>query len=363
MNTFAIVSGVAIDKGNESNQVQVTTQIIKVSNITGSSKAGKEGQKASSYWVVDRKGTTIFDAVQKFSQITNRKLYWSHNEVILFGQELVKSDGLNKYIDFFIRNPENRPTIWIMIAREKASRILHIPSELEKIPAYELAEIMKNQHSRSETVRVNIHNYLQKLPSKTTAQIIPLVGIETKNKEELRVVKELAVLKKDKYVGELNIKETHGLQWLLGNERTNAIVTINCPQGGGKVSMEIIQSQSKVIPTIAGNKLKIAIKISAQADITEQTCSEQFFSPKGWDLLQKSLADIIRSDVMASINKGKELNADVFAFGDSFHGKYRQKWAVYERKWDQLFPDLDVTVTTKAELRFHGLNVKPPRSG
>ncbi|KRE34628.1 hypothetical protein ASG81_22795 [Paenibacillus sp. Soil522] len=363
LNTFAIVSGVAVDKVTDSKEVQVTAQVIKVGNMAGGGKeSGGASSKEPAYWVVHRKGRTIFDAVQKFSQISNRRLYWSHNEIIIIGQELVKSDGLNKYIDFFVRNPENRPTTWIIISRGKASKILNVPTELEQVTAHELAEVLNRQHSRITAVRMNIHQYLEKLPSKTTAQVIPLVSIETQNNEKLLVVKELAVVKKDKYVGELNSKESRGFQWILGREMRKAIVTVTCPHGGGNVSMEIINSQSKTIPTMARKQLKVAIQISAEADITEQTCSEPFFNPKGWDSLQKALVNVVRSDVLAAVKKGKELNADVFAFGDSFHAKYGRKWGLYERKWDQLYPKLDITVTTETKLRFHGLNVRPLRS-
>lgn len=362
LNTIAIVSGVAVDKITDSKKVRVTAQVVKVGNMTGGGKVGGGSSKERAYWVVHSEGRTIFDAVQKFSQITNRRLYWPHNEVIIFGQDLVKSEGLNEYIDFFVRNPENRPATWIMISRGKASEIFNVTTELEQVTAHELAEVINRQHFRNTSVPINIHQYLKVLPSKTTAQIIPLVDIKIQKNKKILDVKELAVLKKDKYVGELNRKESSGFKWILGKEKRNAIVTVNCPHGGGEVSMEIIQSQSKTIPTMEGIQLKVAIQISAEADITEQTCPEPFFNPEGWESLQEALVDAIRSDVLAAINKAKKLNADVFAFGESFHGKYSKKWRKNEQKWDQLYPKLDVKVTVKTKLRFHGMNVRPLRS-
>jgi spore germination protein KC len=61
-----------------------------------------------------------------------------------------------------------------------------------------------------------------------------------------------------------------------------------------------------------------------------------------------------------AITKVKELNSDIFGFGDAVHQRYRDEWKELEANWDEIFPDIEVEVTVESKLRRSGRITSPP---
>jgi spore germination protein KC len=68
--------------------------------------------------------------------------------------------------------------------------------------------------------------------------------------------------------------------------------------------------------------------------------------------MERELSDSIRDDIEASLRKAqKELKTDIFGFGFSFYRKYPKLWhKEYEQKWEDIFPELPVTVHVDAKV-------------
>lgn len=356
LDTLAIVMGIAFDKTENPTKTQLTVQIVKPGELKSGNKAGGGGGKA--YLNVKNTGETVFSTIRGFAHKFSQKLYFHHNQVLIFSRDIAK-EGVQKYIDFFLRNHETRLRVWVLVAKDKASDILDVTPQLKKIPAMDITDLLENQAVTSQTSQVRLQQFMSRLMSKTTAPIAPLIEVSgDEGNEKTAVVSGTAVFKKDKLAGQLDNTETRGLLWVTG-EVKSGIIDVDCPSGDGKVSLEIIRADSKITPEIEDGKIHIKVKIKEEGILGSQSCPENFAEPAAIAALEKKKAAAIRSEVQAALKKARELNTDVFGFGDRVHQRYPRLWKEFETRWDETFPNIEVTVAVEAKLRRMGRITKP----
>ncbi|WP_040197214.1 Ger(x)C family spore germination protein [Candidatus Soleaferrea massiliensis] len=345
LNDYAVVVGVGIDKA-ESGNVLLTAQIAKPSALAKDSKGGGSQEKA--YWNITNEAETIFSTVRSYTHESPRKLYFQHNKVLIFSRE-VAEEGVQKYIDFFVRDNETRIITWVLVAdKDKPSDILDIERGLEKVPAINIDKLVEAQQYNAETYSMKLLPFLQRLMSKTTAPVAPLIEISGEGEEQKIVISGSAVFKKGKLVGQLNKTETRGLLWVDG-EVKSGIIVVECPDGEGKVDLEIMEASSTVTPEIKDGNISIKIEIKEQSNLGSQSCAENLATSEILKLGEKN-ASAIRNEITASVEKAQKLNADVFGFGEAVQRKYPGQWKELESKWDDIFPNIQVEIEVDAEL-------------
>ncbi|MNC78447.1 hypothetical protein D3C75_1306600 [compost metagenome] len=53
------------------------------------------------------------------------------------------------------------------------------------------------------------------------------------------------------------------------------------------------------------------------------------------------------------------MKADIFGFAKEFHRKYPRQWGVVKERWDEVFPQVKVTVDIEVNIRRPGLITVP----
>ena len=344
--TFSILMGMGIDKAEELGKIQLTAQIVKPGDLKS-----EGGSDAKAYFTVQAIGDTVFDTVRNFTKETNRKIYLPHSQVLIFGRDIA-TEGVQKYTDFFVRDHETRLRTHVLVARGEAGKILDVESKLEKVPAVGISHLLKAQNATSEAIEVDLKQFICRLMSKTTAPIAPLIEISGEGEKETLRIPGIAVFKQDKLAGELTGGEARGLLWVIG-EIKSGIIIIDCPSGEDKISMEIIRASSKVIPKIIDDQIYITVKIEEEGHIGDQECPDKLSLPDIKELEQKK-ASVIRSEVLASLEKAQKLNTDIFGFGEAVHQKYPKQWDDLEKRWDDVFPEIEVEILVDARVRRSG---------
>jgi len=353
---LAIVVGVGLDKVEDeevTDKLELTAQIVKTSEMKSGNKGGGNSE---AYWNAKNTGNSIFATIRGFTHQASRKLYWPHNQVIIFGRDLAKK-GIQEYLDFFVRDQETRLGVWILVADDKASEILEVRPSLEKTPAISLDHLLEAQVATSQTSAIKLNEFVNRLLSKTTAPIAAMVKISSQGSEKSLLVTGTAVFKADKLIGELNITETLGLLWII-NEVKSGIIDVECPESNGKVSLEIIRAKSKVTPEIIENKVHFKVEIEEESNIGSQSCSDNLEHLDAIEKLEEAQIAAIESEVRAALSKAKRLNADVFGFGDILHQKLPSEWKEMESMWDEVFPTIEVEVSVDTNVRRSGSSRK-----
>ncbi len=356
---LAIVLGVGIDNVEDTDEVQVTAQVIKTAEMKSSSSeeggpggSGGGSSGAGAYWNVRNTGESMFAIFRDFTHKANRKLYFPHNEVLIFGRSLAEQ-GVQEHLDFFVRDQETRLGVFVLVAEEKASEIFNVQPKLEKVPSINIADLMEAQTATSQTSIIRLNQFINRLLSQTTAPIAPIIQIRGKGDDKELLVTGTAIFLKDKLVGQLNKEETRGLLWVI-DEVKSGIIDVNCPDCECKVNLEIIRAQSKISSEIIEDTPYIKINIEEEGNIASQSCTANLVSPDAVTALEEEASEAIKDEIEAALVKSQKLNADIFGFGEAIHQKHPREWQEMKGNWDDIFPDLVVEIIVEAKLRRSG---------
>ncbi|MFL0252682.1 Ger(x)C family spore germination protein [Clostridium neuense] len=357
LNKIAIVMGVGVDKGKQPDEVETTVQIAKVAGSKGMSKSGGSPGGGVDYLNLKETGQSISEAVKAFNRKLNRQLFFSHNQIVVFGDGAA-ANGIERYMDFFLRHRETRLLVWILVAKGPASEILNMEPAIESTPAISIGELVKNEQNVSQIPAVTLKDFAARLMSKTTAPVAPMVQRSKKDDKGLLYLSETAVFKKDKMIGTLNKQETRGLLWGIDKVR-NGVVVVSMENGRENVNVLTTHANSKIKAKIKAGIPYITIEIKQEGDLQEQTSSKDLSDPKAFASIERLEAEVIRKEVLAALRKSQELNADIFGFGDIIYKHYPNEWNKLEGEWNKVFKNIHVDVSVDARLRRTGRITKP----
>jgi len=360
LNKSAITAGIGFDIDPKTGEHLITYQTIIPSKVKSSSAGSSDEQTgggiAPAVNLDHLKGTTWLEALGNYGTQENRSVFFSHNQLDIMGKEVAKQ-GVYPVIEHAARITQSRPNNLLLIAQDKASDIMAARDGMDVIPAIGIANEVKQSAEFSKFPAVTRLEFANRLMSKTTAPILPIIGIfeetapEGKTFNKVRI-KGTAVFKWDKMVGELNEQESRGLLWVT-NKIKKGFVVIDAPDGSGKASLTITQAKSKIIPQLTDGKITINVVIEEQGDLIEYKGS------KDMDVIllkqfEERQDEAIQNEVMAALNKSLALNADVFGFGEAVHRKYKKEWQDISSRWDEIYLDIEVAIQVKTHINETG---------
>ncbi|OPJ58098.1 Ger(x)C family spore germination protein [Clostridium oryzae] len=355
LNKLAIVMGVGIDKSKNEEKVHVTVQVAKVAQFNRTSNSSGNSSN-SAYANLEQEGGTIVEALENFTRLLDRRLLYSHNQVIIFSKEAAEQ-GISDYIDFFLRNRDTRLLVWLLVSDQKPNEILSVPPILEAISGVKIGELIRSQQKISIIPSVDLREFVTNLMSKTTAPVVPIIRIQSKENQTTLFIEETAVFKKDKMIGALNKQETRGLLWATDKVKDGDVFI--SLENGKEASIQVTRSKSKIIPKIDSKGVNITVEIETEGDLQEQSSFEDLVNPKGFNRIEEIEEATIKEEVMRSVERAKQLNADIFGFGDALYKHYPQKWKSIEKNWDDIFQDINIQIKINAKLRRNGRITKP----
>lgn len=357
LNELGIVVGMGMDKID--NEYEVSVQIVDPGNVS-SKKGGTT--IAAPVTLHSAKGRTVAEAVRRLTGETSRKPYYAHVRIFLLSEEVARG-GIRDIMDFISRDHEFRTDFYIAVAKGvPAKQLLSVMSHLEKIPAnkiYNTLELAEKEWS--PVVGIKLHNLINCLVSQGRNLVltsIQFAGNREKGgtKEDIEGVVPLATLrigggaafKGDKLVGWLNEKESRGYAGLT-NKVQRTVVEVVCPDGG-RLAVNVIRSNTKIRGRV-NNESKVEVRIRTEADVSDVECKIDLTKNETIAYLQKKAGDVIKENVIASINKAKKLKSDIFGFGAAIHRRNPTYWNKVKDDWDSQFSDLKVEINVDVRIR------------
>ena len=352
LNKRAIVVGLGFDSSPREDKIRVSTQIVDPTNVkTPQTSGGGGGQP---FWVATSEGTTVFEAIRLMTSVSSRKLFFPHNQVIIFGEDLAKK-GIKDYLDMLMRDYEFRETNWIVIAKGKAQDMLATKTRINNISAFFIRDLIDEQRFNSYVATINIKDLARKITSKSTAPIASYIHLEDTGQEKRLKLSQTAVFDNNmKMVGTLSHRESRGLLWVLGEVKSGIIVVKN-PTGKGNYSLEILGAKSKIVPEFRDGKPRITVRIKENSNLGETSCPEDLIKPEVWKLMASLQNEVIRQEILIALKKARLLKADIFGFGEEFHKKYPRQWKEMEPNWQEIFPSLEVDISVESIVRRPGV--------
>jgi spore germination protein KC len=358
LDDLSILSGVGIDEGTE-DKYAVTMQVILHRELKIQSQTGKRGeQKPTQNILVE--GDSLIEVNRNLTLQSGRVGYWSHVKVIVIGEALAEA-GIENIIDIIERDPEIRQQTYLLVAKGTASEILAAESiDLEIVQAYNISDMVEKTTNNANVVAVDIHDYLLQTSTEVSAGY--MTGIEKisettdANANNIQLT-DTGIFKENKLIGWFNEDETRGLLWTLG-EVNEAIEKINYPTSDDTVFFKILDSNSSIEVAFTEDNSeieKIVVSVEVEANIAESNKKVDLTKAEEFTQLETKASESIAEKIRQSIDKGQDLNADVFGFSNAIN---RSNPSIYKEivpYYDAIFPAIPIEINVEVAIERTGL--------
>ncbi|MFW5787333.1 MAG: Ger(x)C family spore germination protein, partial [Halanaerobiales bacterium] len=327
---LTFIKGIAIDPAEEKDRIKFSVQIVKPG---GGSQGQTPGEIASE--LISSTGYTVYEANRNLIKQIGRSPFYGHNEVVIINEKLARQ-GINPFLDIFLRNKEIRGRVVVAISKGDASNILNKTHYLDNITASGI-KIMLNGVSASGTIVASEiipleTNLLNKYRDPVTSAIELKPGGPPSEEESssdssssskegqsgdgknLIYASGGALFKGDKLVDFLTRKEARGYNWIFMPDNIRGPVVINTGENEltRRISIEIYRVNSDINPHYDGSNFSVDIDVKTEGFIIEEleqdltlTQDEQI------ENLNKKFAQVVNNEIYNALEKGRQHNADI----------------------------------------------------
>lgn len=368
INDIAVVTAMAMDEVND-GEIRLALQLA-LPRLLGPTAIGGGGteMEAKATWVVAEKGKNLMDALEKIQSKLPRRLFFSHNRVLVIGEKLARK-GVAPLLDSVSRGRQSRLDSYILFTKGEAMQIINFTPKFERVGA----EIIREEEKQGVMVNKTVGEFLNILldegiqPLASRIEVIPSIVPNAHNSQDKKQHRNLgtvgvAVFRKDKLAGWLNHQEGRGLLWLR-NELKTSLITINIPKekGSGHISIRVLKSTTKRKPTLQNGKIYMKVQIRSSGEVIENTSKLDLNDPKIISYIQHELENELKKSVQLTLNKvQKQFKSDIIGFGNSVFREYPTYWKdTLKARWDQEFPNVKVSIIPCVNVNQTGLNTKP----
>ncbi len=367
LDTLGIVTNTAIDLVDE--KVILTHEVIvPKSNVT----SGNTDEPTVQF--VQSSGETILDALRNATLIFDRKLFLSHNSVIILGEEFAKR-GIGDLINFYVSDNEPRESAFLVVAKDSnAYEVMGVNGGLNDTPGRYMVDLLENEKfnmkSRSFTLREYVRYFLEGenvvLSMVQQSEKLEINKEEEKPRKSVLDVTGGAVFHKDKLIGYYNGDEMKGFNFIV-DEYENGIVVFETPDElvadnkfiatrGKYTVVEVKNSKTKARVDLIDGKLHLTIDVNVEGIITEDTKGLNISNIKILEAVKLACSEQVKEYITMTMDKAqKEFQLDTFSIGNLVHIRYPDLWREISDKWQSVFSDLEYEVNVTTDLVRSGL--------
>lgn len=351
LETYSIVAGIAIDKGQNGYKYHVTLECVDMS-ATGGPTAGIEPQ------MLEEDGNAIFDAMRSTLRESDKKLYFNHCKVIIVSSELAK-EGIKPLLDWFQRDAEPRSTLAFLISKEKtAGEILRVTPQTGQITGFQISNSLTETASYYGGMpQVQLYQIYNILNAEGASVALPAIETKTVPSGQTVQFAGVAVFKGDRQVGWLDDEPAKYFVMAHGDANGGLLLTGEKPDAKDIV-LEILSVKTKKEPVISGDAVSMRISVEMEAAFAEQNSEVDYLTKDGMDKIQGYAERTIRDgiqDVVESVQQ--QFDSDIFCFGNSIFLSDPGEWERLKPHWDDIFRKLKVEVEAKVVIRNAALGV------
>ncbi len=368
LNSIAIVMGLGLDLARPENDIpfeeghlHVTAQVVRTGSLNNgnSSSGGPSNTADAMYWNLTMEGDDLYPILRGSVQQSNRNLYISHNQVIVFGQDLAQ-EGVAPFMDYLFREREMRYNVLLAVSECPAGQLLEIAPSLESLPAQEIAKLLKIQARNAEAPTESLFDFAVDMKTGQKAAVLPLINAQKENDRETFYVDGCAVFKNWKMVGKLNASETRGFLWTSGDIESTVFTV---PVQNTRVSLGVTGKKGDmhvVVREEQGHEaLLVQFEVSADAVVGHMNGIYDFHQQDSLSKIQLACSKFIGMEIQQAIEKARALNSDLFGVSEYLERYHPSVWEKMEGDWDQYFAGITYEISVTSNVRRTGSLVDP----
>lgn len=317
------------------------------------SAIGKNATSEDLVYLIDETGNTIFEVLHKLSTRLQRPMHLKLLKVIVLTEGVAKDeksvqqiiDGLNR--DFIINK-----ALSMLVAKGSAKDLITAGLKSKRQAAIEgtLNSMLINKQQATMFTPISISDFIEDIDT-TNAAIVPLVI----SGEEDIIISGSALFKNYKLIGYIKPMENRAIA--LVNNRVNED-SVEVEYKGNSLALMITGSKTKKTLVSKEDNLKMKFDIELEGHIQSFSLDQDMSieTEEMLEALQDAAAQSVKKDVEDVIEKlQKEFNADAIQIAEYLRRFHPKLWKEIEKDWDKIFPDIDIEVNVKVDIRRRGL--------
>jgi spore germination protein KC len=348
-----ILEGMELHTGEPVYAMTVQLPLIKkVEGVNSGSEGGSinEGTKT---WEITQIGNSFISMNREMQSRTPLTLYYEHLQVIIISQEVAR-EGIEKIMDFFIRDPETRRRVKVFISTDDAKSILDVVPKVEDYSSLYLAKLPMSATKNSRVVHnADLGDIIKHIHGGRDF-VAPMVQV---TKDEIKTSGG-AAFRGDKMVGWVSELELEAIKFIRGIY-LGGVITVKSPdKERGRITLEITKAKSKITPEIKGDLPGFKVDINVEGDYAEEINIHTHgkITPEFLKKIEKECANEIERMCYAAIKKAQEdLKADVFQFDHILMTEKPAYWKTAGSQWNDIFPVAEVKINTEVKISLLGL--------
>ncbi len=339
VESLVMVSGFAIDKGQNGYKYHITYEFLDLSN-------DKMGSK-----LIESDGDSIFDCARKAVGKIGKKLYFSDCKLVVMSKEIA-SGGILTLTDWLMRDTEPRININLAVSGEKtAADILRLKPIANPLVGLEMWQALeKNISTLGEAPDIKLYEVNNVLAAETDSLILPLLISSTDSKEKTAEFGGTAIFKDDRMVGYLNRDETKYLLMIRGQLKGGLLLT-SMKDNNKDITLEISECKTKLAHSMTDQELSMDVSVNIKAFLAEDDTDKNYASIQGLDQIKESAKNTLDYGITTLVKKVQsEYGSDIFGFASSIHRTDPDLWKKLKPDWDKEFKNLKITASSKVSI-------------
>ncbi|GGA46393.1 Ger(x)C family spore germination protein [Paenibacillus physcomitrellae] len=371
LNEIGISSGTAFDWID--NRWTITYQVINPLSSSGTMGSGGESNTPP-FLTFTEQGTSIMEAISRSSMTSTRQLFFAHSRMTVFSENMARK-GITEVLDLFLRKPDARETVNVFISRRKGRDILDQLMQSSKNQGAGVQLMMQQEANLSSYYPgIRMFELAVNLASESHCATIPeikLSGQEVMDTTQETAITDLpsrlelgrlGVLKKDKLVGWLSIREAFGLTFLTDQIKTASISIASEPnkENVKDSSFSLLHSKTKVKPKWENDHFVMDVHIRGGGMLLQLSGDVDLNKPGEINRLEQNINKQVLSYIQDSWNALQKINADATGFATLVHRKYPRRWKQIKASgsWDKEFRAIEIRPHVSIKIERFGLGSK-----
>ena len=330
--------------------VRVTVQFLNADQSSNPNNGGTPDDIVKNMTIDSQ---NISSAIQSISKTLGKLPMMSQNRVIIFGNEAAKA-GVGKALDYFVRNSDNRATVYAAVAEDTAGQILRAEMGQRVIPAKELSNVLSSSKYNSVTAERAFYQFVNGVTDKTSSAFLPIIAIEQNEKDDdggedgrkdsaRPVVRGAALFNGDK------------MENVLPQDINNGSLTAVLDDGT-RVGILLTKSKTKIKTSVKNGCPSFDISVDCVADCTETSkIMNEAFTPEVAENIKTALEKAVRKNIDDTVKKCfAEFNKDPFGFDKRVKRADAEYYRAESDNWKSVLQKAVYSVTVNVKLRRAG---------
>ena len=313
---------------------------------------------------ISGKGTTIKGALANANLASNFELVPGKMELELFGMELARK-GIFPYLDTLSRDARLPDSMFLAISDPTAKEILMINEQSKSNNVGEHLHRLIDENSPDHLVpRVTLQSFLSKYYDIGIDPALPIIEVQ----ENISKIRSIAILRDDKYVGEIESKYLLLFQVLeetVKDQKFELTLPLKpfekykkenkkATQNNDKLHIALGLVKSKVKSALVDNQnLLFQTNLKMEVNLLEMLEPLALNDPKTLSLLEKEIEKRIETLAQEVLARLQEMDADTLGYG-KIYGTNQKDGKLTEEEWRKIYPNIKVDFNVKTTITRHG---------